>query len=38
MDGHSPGGISYYLLGGVRRFKVGLDLNLVATKMAVWLQ
>jgi hypothetical protein len=28
----SPDRISYYLLGGVRRFKVGLDLDLVATK------
>ena len=35
MDGHHlPDRISYYLLGGgaVRRAKVGLDLDLVATK------
>jgi hypothetical protein len=37
MDGHSPGGISYYLLLGARggrgrRSKAGLDLDLVATK------
>jgi hypothetical protein len=32
LDIHSPGGISYYLLWGVRRSKVGLGLDLVATK------
>jgi hypothetical protein len=35
LDIHSPGGISYYLLWGVCRSKVGLGLDLVATK---WLK
>jgi hypothetical protein len=32
LDSHSPGEISYYLLWGVHRSKVGLRLDLVATK------
>jgi hypothetical protein len=39
MDGHSPEGLVIGALttcsGGVRRFKVGLDLDLVTTKTLV---